>query len=196
MQATEGVLKSAFAAVDASSELRAMVVAELTAEHRHWHGLVHHGQLVASVLTNEVTGADRRRLAWAALLHDLVYDARRSDNEELSAELADRWVPPEDRTAVRALMLATKAHDLETDPLTRRFLLADMEVLWTSDPHLYAFYADGIRREYAHVPEPDYRTGRAAVLESLYAGLSDELEDDELACLNRNVGWEIARLST
>lgn len=190
IQSSAEVLEPAFEIVEASPSLRQMVTEELTSGHRHWHGLVHHGRLIETLGRADLAPIDRQRLAWAALFHDLVYDARRADNEERSAALVDRWTDDALGASVRALILASKHHDLNTDAVTRLFLLADMDVLWTADRNLYTFYADGIRREYAHVADADYRAGRNAVLTNLTGGLIATLPRSAAEQLTINVAWE------
>ena len=184
-----------FAAVNAPAEVRAEVVAALTAPTRHWHGLTHHALMLAAVVRDAPDEAARRRLIWATLLHDLVYDATAPDNEERSADRARALVPSADRDAVVAMILATKRHDLAAaDAQTRILLNADLSVLW-SEPDLYAFYAHGIRAEYAHVPAEAYRHGRAAVLTHLQQVLEPELAPSEAEALARNLDWERGMLS-
>ena len=184
-----------FAAVDAPAEVRAEVAAALTAPTRHWHGLTHHALMLAAVARDAPGDAARRRLIWATLLHDLIYDATAGDNEERSADRARALVPAGDREAVAAMILATKRHDLAAaDAETRILLTADLSVLW-SDPELYAFYARGIRAEYAHVPAEGYRAGRAAVLAHLQQVLQPELSITEAEALARNLDWERRELS-
>ena len=185
-----------FAAVDACAEVRTEIVAALTAPTRHWHGLTHHALMLAAVAHEAADEAARLRLIWATLLHDLIYDAAASDNEERSAARARALVPADDRDAVAAMILATKRHDLAAaDPVTRILLRADLSVLW-SEPDLYAFYAGGIRAEYAHVPAEAYRVGRAAVLTHLRHVLRPELTAAELEALGRNLDWEHGRLAS
>lgn len=184
-----------FAAVDAPADVRAEVAAALTAPARHWHGLTHHALMLAAVASDAPSEPARRRLIWATLLHDLIYDAAASDNEERSADRARAIVPADERDAVAAMILATRRHDLAAaDAETRILLTADLSVLW-STPALYAFYARGIRAEYAHVPADAYRTGRAAVLTHLQQVLAPELSGAEAQALDRNLDWERAQLS-
>ena len=180
--------------VAAPPALRAFVLGDLALPARHWHGLVHHALMLRAIGRNGAIGRDRARLIWATLFHDIVYDATRNDNEEASAEVARRWLSGDDADVVAALILATKRHDLDTDPVTRTLLEADLAVLWTASEQLYAFYADGIRREYGHVPDQAYRTGRTAVLTQLGGQLTAFLDEPRAACLRRNLHGEIARL--
>lgn len=158
-----------FDEVDASPAMRRFVIDELSRPERRWHGLLHHALMLRAINRSPHRGAERRRLILAVLFHDIVYDATRGDNEEASAEVARAWVIADDADTVARLILATKRHDLATDPVTRNLLEADLSVLWTPSARLYAFYAAGIRTEYAHVPEAAYRTGRAAIMMRLRA---------------------------
>jgi predicted metal-dependent HD superfamily phosphohydrolase len=184
-----------FDAVDAPARVRAEVAAALSGPDRHWHGLTHHLLMLESVSAAAPSPAARGRLIWATLLHDLIYDATASDNEERSASRARALVPAADRDAVAAMIVATQRHDLAAaDAETRILLTADLSVLWSA-PDLYAFYAHGIRAEYAHVPAAAYRAGRAAVLAHLGQALATELTGAGAAALARNLDWERAELA-
>lgn len=108
-------------------------------------------------------------LALAVWGHDLVYDPRRHDNEERSAEQFDAWLATQGaevelRQNVRSLILATRH---SSPPLTREEALlvdADLSILGAPEQEFQA-YEEGIRREYAHVPALLYRVGRRKVLQ-------------------------------
>ncbi len=114
-------------------------------------------------------------VAFSVLFHDAVYNPRAGagDNERQSAQLARAQlealgVPEAVVQAVEANVLATARHE-PTDVLGPEghqllFLDADLAVLAARPRHVYDNYAAAIRREYAHVPDPGFRAGRAAVL--------------------------------
>ena len=138
---------------------------------RFYHTLEH---AVAVVTTVESLGLQTRNsnaVSLAAWLHDVVYDSRASDNEERSARYAERlcneFSIPEGQLAT-ALILKTKSHDAGDDPDARVLLDADLAILG-ADEETYHNYAENIRREYAWVPESEYRTGRRRVLEAFLA---------------------------
>ena len=57
---------------------------------RHYHNLAHiEDCLGALARVDNLSAAEREILSEAIWWHDVVYDATRSDNEELSARLAD-----------------------------------------------------------------------------------------------------------
>lgn len=114
----------------------------------------------------------------AILLHDAVYDPRRTDNEQRSAALAQRLldgvVPAETLARTIRLVEATERHELpagvsagEADD-ARIFLDLDLSVLGAEDDAFDAYEA-GVRHEYRHVPDADFRRGRAAILAGFLA---------------------------
>ena len=156
-----------------------LVEAELRARaaygepHRHYHDERHLKECLAELdWLNGLGERDRRLLKWAILWHDAIYEPGQRNNEERSAELA-RFelsrcgVPPEDADEVARLIRATESP--RTDPgdsLGRLIVSIDLAILG-SDSSRYAEYAAGVRREYSHVPEELWRTGRALVLHRL-----------------------------
>ncbi|HET6941809.1 MAG TPA: hypothetical protein VFH89_06580 [Sphingomicrobium sp.] len=153
----------------------------------------------------ELTEPDRRRLRWALLWHDAIYDPQRGDNEERSADLAQReliqcGVCREDVDEVARLIILTKGHRVtDGDSLGALVVSIDLAILG-SDPRRYCEYAVDVRREYAHVPDDQWRIGRAAVLKSLIGhgaifpaeALRAELEDQA----RHNMARELSSLGT
>jgi predicted metal-dependent HD superfamily phosphohydrolase len=109
----------------------------------------------------------------ALWFHDAVYDARRQDNEERSAGWAARSVlaagcaePVAQR--VQALVLATRGHEDGGDPDAALLLDIDLAILGAA-PARFAEYERQVRAEYAHVPDAQFRAGRAAILAGFQA---------------------------
>jgi predicted metal-dependent HD superfamily phosphohydrolase len=76
-------------------------------------------------------------------------------------------VPEQVAAEVARLVSLTAGHATEDDDPDGELLCdADLAIL-ASDPQRYADYTAAIRREYAHVPEHDFRAGRATVLREL-----------------------------
>lgn len=149
---------------------------------RHYHGLAH---LVAfagcwnDAIAAGVPGAqeDAPTFAAALLLHDAIYDVRRTDNEAASAALArtvlPRHLPAADVHRVEALILATATHAFarpEGDALPDAmalFLDCDLAALG-ADPATYVAYAHGVAAEYVPaVGRWRYRFGRGRFLRQL-----------------------------
>ena len=76
-------------------------------------------------------------------------------------------VDPADAAEVARLIRATAKHRTDAaDRLGALLISIDLSILGT-DSEGYRLYVDGVRKEYAHVPDPLWQTGRAAVLERL-----------------------------
>lgn len=107
--------------------------------------------------------------AEAALwFHDVVYRAGAADNEYLSAQCAWRSLlrARVDRHRCReiARMIVATRHHLPYDSASAVVVDVDLAVLGSRD---YWAYERAIRREYAHIPEDIYRSGRAGLLSTL-----------------------------
>ncbi|MGN6330615.1 MAG: HD domain-containing protein [Motilibacteraceae bacterium] len=139
---------------------------------RGYHDLRHLDEVLRTVDDLAHRAADPGAVRLAAWFHDAVYDVHAADSEERSAELAGhelrRLRVAADRVAeVRRLVLLTRTHDPAPDDVDGSVLCdADLAVLAT-DPARYRDYTQGVRREYAHVPDEQFAAGRAAVLRSL-----------------------------
>ncbi|MER7752696.1 hypothetical protein [Kitasatospora sp. NPDC097643] len=134
----------------------------------HLHAALRH----VDDLAGHADDPDAVRLA--AWFHDAVYRPDRSENEERSAALAVRALTaaglPAARVAeVERLVLLTVTHRPGAGDRDGEVLCdADLAVLGGT-PEAYAAYAAAVRAEYAFVPEPDFRAGRARVLRQLLA---------------------------
>jgi predicted metal-dependent HD superfamily phosphohydrolase len=164
---------------------------------RFYHTLDHVLAVLGTVESLASHANNLNAVKLAAWLHDVIYDSKASDNEERSAEyalrLCEELVIPEGQR-VAALIRKTKTHDAGDDADAQVLLDADLAILGASEID-YQAYAVSIRREYAWVPEPEYRKGRRQVLERfltrprIFHFLS-HLEEPA----RRNLVAEIARL--
>ena len=163
-------------AVDALVEQLLLAYADPT---RGYHDLRHLAEVLDHVdqLAAEAAHPDAVRLA--AWFHDAVYTATAGPgaDEEASAQLAERRLADSGVDALTVAQVArlvrlTATHQPDDGDADGAVLCdADLAVL-ARDPAGYADYVAGVRREYAHVPEPDFRRGRAAVLRELAAAPS------------------------
>ncbi|MFF3765693.1 hypothetical protein ACFYYR_16620 [Streptomyces sp. NPDC001922] len=116
--------------------------------------------------------ADPDAVRLAAWFHDAVYRPDRSENEERSAQLAERALPEAGVSAARTAEVArlvrlTVTHDPAPGDTDGEVLCdADLAVL-AGPPQAYAAYAAAVRQEYGFVPHDAFREGRAAVLRQL-----------------------------
>lgn len=149
---------------------------------RHYHGERHLNDCLRHLdQLHDLAERERRLLQWAILWHDAIYDPERGDNEERSAELARRelldcGLDPASAEEVARLIRLTSGHRAEeSDRLGVLLVSIDLAVLG-ADPDDYHAYAAAVRREYAHLPDAAWRSGRADVLRRLIA--SDPLFPD------------------
>jgi len=144
------------------------VIAAYAEPHRHYHT----GEHIARTLGLLDGVRERlRRPAEAELavwLHDVIYDPRASDNEARSADFAARLLAgsgaaPEAAGAVRALIMATR-HEAPPEDADARYVVdADLSILGAPAAE-FDRYEGQVRREYAFVPETNWRARRPRIL--------------------------------
>jgi predicted metal-dependent HD superfamily phosphohydrolase len=141
------------------------LVAAYAAPNRYYHNLSHIEDCLGLLAgLDDLSTTDRDILTQAIWWHDVVYDPTRSDNEELSARLAEQYVAADIRDDLGRLIRLTKTHRVEPrDRLGAILISIDLSILG-AEPSRYDAYAAAIRKEFAHVPDGDYRAGRSAVL--------------------------------
>lgn len=185
---------------------RAFLVLEqkYTEKHRAYHNLSHVNALLGLSRSINEQIADRNTVAFAIWFHDAVYNTKRTDNEEKSAELAasvlERFrVPGEVIEHIQEMILATKEHRFEIPSSdVKLFLDLDLAILG-AEPAIYREYANAIRLEYRWVPAFMYRRSRRQILEaflkreSLY--FTTEMATRFESQARRNLELEITELS-
>jgi predicted metal-dependent HD superfamily phosphohydrolase len=153
-----------------------VLAAAYSSPDRHYHNLEHINEMFRVAARIGSITDDTGPLHLAVWFHDAVYDSRAKDNETRSAELAvdllgPIGVPASVLDRVKQLVHTT-AHQTRPQPVGDRdaaiLLDADLAILGASVER-YQRYAEAIRKEYAWVPEVEYRKGRAAVLEQFLA---------------------------
>jgi predicted metal-dependent HD superfamily phosphohydrolase len=164
----------------------AAVVEAWSEPHRRYHDLHHLAAVLGLVGELAAEAGDPDAVRLAAWYHDVVYDPRREDNEQRSAERARAGltglVPAERVAEVERLVLLTAGHDVAPGDRDGAVLCdADLAVL-AGPPDAYARYASAVREEYGHLPDEVFTAGRVAVLERLL-GL------DRLYRTPRAAGW-------
>jgi predicted metal-dependent HD superfamily phosphohydrolase len=139
----------------------------------------------------------------AIWFHDAVYNPRSSDNERRSAEWAARALGDAGVTAnlvqrISALVLLTRHLAPATDSAGRLLCDIDLSILGREADEFDRFER-AIRAEYAWVPEPQYRAGRARVLrgflerQPLYQTVPFRVRYEEAA--RRNLARALAHLA-
>ena len=137
--------------------------------HRRYHTFEHLAFMLDALKKCGTTFTDQSVVELAVLFHDVIYDARRNDNEARSAEFAtsvltDCSFSPVRTARVSDFILATAGHppasgddDLDT------FLDADLATLG-EPPERYKQYVADVRAEYSFVSDEQWRIGRTRVL--------------------------------
>jgi predicted metal-dependent HD superfamily phosphohydrolase len=137
---------------------------------RKYHGWEHVLACLRELDRVRRSCADRAAAELALWFHDAVYDPRAQDNEEASARLAAEWavrmgMGESSVRTVRRLILGTRHASAETGPAGDEAIIADIDLAVFGRPRReFRAYTRRIRSEYAWVPEPKYRAGRAALL--------------------------------
>lgn len=149
-------------------ELWTEIEKNYTNKKRYYHTLQHLDNLLT-----QLTEVKNEIQYWETILftlyyHDIIYNSLKSDNEEKSAELAEKRmkqisVSNETIELCKNQILATKSHIKSADGDTNYFTDADLSVLgqpWET----YSLYYKNVRKEYSIYPDFVYNQGRKKVL--------------------------------
>lgn len=143
--------------------------------HRHYHTLNHVDAMLRGAREASVEVRHPEVLRLAILFHDIIYDPRRSDNEDASIDLfcafaAEASLSPARTAAVVHLIDRTKTHRADEPQHADLALFLDLDLEVLSRQHgLYQAYAYQVRREYAYVPDALFGRGRGRLLQELLA---------------------------
>jgi predicted metal-dependent HD superfamily phosphohydrolase len=142
-------------------------------EKRHYHTLKHIEHLFFLLEKNKNLIVDWDTLVISIFYHDVIYNARKSDNEEQSAIFMQKamleiaFLKEKIEKSYRQI-LATKKHEITGDNDTDLFTDADIAILG-SDWETYQTYYQNIRKEYSIYPDFLYNNGRKKVLKHFLA---------------------------
>ncbi len=144
-----------------------------TRKGRHYHDLSH----LAYMLNWTTKCRDHLEafplVQFSTFYHDIIYDAKRQDNEARSADLARErltalGLPQKEVEVCCAQIMATQGHEATVDQDTCYLLDIDLGILGESPAH-YLNYTQCIRKEYAMFPNFMYKRGRKKVLKHFLA---------------------------
>ncbi len=127
---------------------------------RGYHNLEHLEEVLLWVDQVPLAQTDRDRLSIALFYHDAVYNGRRSDNEQASADWCQRDLG--ERAEVE-LILDTQHAAQPASELGRWMVDIDLSVLG-SDRLRFDRYETGVRKEYSWVPWFLFRRKRKQIL--------------------------------
>lgn len=151
------------------------LIARWNEPHRRYHDERHLEDVLLALNQLGVRGEEIAPVTLlAAWFHDAVYagsgsdelDSARLARESLGGlALSDSLV-----TEVSDFIVATTPGHAVQDPPAPLVHLLDADLsIFASPPWRYDEYAAAVRAEYAHVPEPDFRAGRAKILSAYLA---------------------------
>lgn len=156
-----------------SDELWAEIEKKYSSKNRYYHTLNHLDNLFV-----QLTAVKHEIQNWDCILftlfyHDIVYNSLKSDNEEKSAEIAEKrmrllLVGNNTIELCKEQILATKSHNVSTNSDTNYFTDADLSVLGQSWETYFA-YCENVRKEYSIYPDFVYNAGRKKVLNHFLA---------------------------
>jgi len=139
-------------------------------KHRYYHTLSHINACLN--LLDEVTNfiVEPFNVEVAIWFHDVIYNPKRNNNEEMSAKYAKAFLESVkldsvDIRNIERLILLTK-HPSSPETNDEKYLMdIDLSILGADDD-LYDSYESWIRKEYASVPYFLYKRGRKKALNS------------------------------
>jgi predicted metal-dependent HD superfamily phosphohydrolase len=144
-----------------------------TESHRRYHTDLHLDQCIKVINERIPYVPDLDAILLAIFFHDLVYDPRKSNNEEESAgrfaALCRRSLPIRVDLGMKVskAILATKHNGKPTDDVSRYVVDVDLSIFGVGDESYYdRNYAWPVREEYAFVPDRIYKKKRAEILQS------------------------------
>jgi predicted metal-dependent HD superfamily phosphohydrolase len=150
-------------------DVRDALVAAYGDQSRGYHDTLHLVEVLDRLveLAAGSMGFDPVVVALAAWFHDAVYDGER-DAEERSAVWAEQALAGTPYAAeVARLIRLTETHDPGPEDAAGQALCdADLAIL-ASPADRYDSYVRGVRREYAHLSDAEFASGRVAVLHDL-----------------------------
>ena len=187
---------------DNASQLWQEVEAQYAERSRHYHTMAHIENLTKDLLSVRVSFKNWYVVVFAAVYHDIIYKATKTNNEEKSADLAAQRlkgisVPSELIMRCRDFIMATKQHEPVDDEIDL-FTDADLSILGSASDS-YQLYTEQVRREYSIYPDLLYKPGRKKVLlhflEMPHIYKSTFFRDKYEAGARRNIKDELERLS-
>ena len=141
------------------------LIARYREPHRRYHTLQHLEECFAAFDEFAHFAERAADVELAVWFHDAIYDTRRNDNEQRSADLAQSATGS---ARVHRLIMATR-HEAVAHEADEK-LLVDID-LWIlgSPTQRFDEYEQQVREEYGWVPGPIYRRTRRKLLEALGA---------------------------
>ena len=160
-------------ALDDHDELHGVLIARYSEPHRKYHTVQHLDECFARFDEARELAQKAYEIELALWFHDAIYDVRRQDNEERSADWARSAAARAGAaeavcSRLHQLILATK-HDAEP-PSPDAALLVDVDLaILGAAPERFDEYERQIRDEYSWVPGFVFRRKRREILQGFVA---------------------------
>jgi predicted metal-dependent HD superfamily phosphohydrolase len=138
--------------------------------HRHYHTVRHLDHCLSELDGARKLAADPAEVEIALWFHDAIYNPHAANNEEASADWAERFLGSHAVHAarmerVRGHILATRHASPVTSPDSQLVIDVDLAILG-ADLDTYREFEVNVRREYSWVPGPIFRRKRTDILQS------------------------------
>lgn len=145
------------------------LVAAWSEPWRRYHSLQHLRECLELLDASRQLAYRPAQIELALWFHDAVYQPREQGNEERSAQWARDaaravGLSPSAIDSVSSLVMATKDHAPSRDADTQLLLDIDLAILG-AEPARFNESTAQVREEYVHVPDEQWREGRARVLQ-------------------------------
>lgn len=155
------------------AEALEQILRAYSSPERHYHNLSHLQDCLSIFDQTHHLADHPEEVELAIWFHDAVYDTRRSDNEQRSAEWAEAvaqqaGLPETILQRVSDSILATRHVDEVTRADAQLLVDVDLSILGR-EPETFWRYETNIRNEYAWVPEDTYRQERLKILNRFLA---------------------------
>ena len=136
---------------------------------RHYHNLTHIESMLSLAQSYKNRIEHYNMLILSIFYHDVIYDAKRQDNELKSWEYAQQHLKPFDLNTtelacIKANILATKDHKNPNNNSDINYMLDFDLFILGQNPEEYKTYTEQIRREYSMYPDHLYYPGRIHAL--------------------------------
>jgi predicted metal-dependent HD superfamily phosphohydrolase len=178
------------------------IVKQYSQRERYYHNLNHIESMLKLAKEFKSEISDLRTFYFSIWYHDIVYNPKRNDNEEKSAEFAqDRLsklhIDEPIQVAVRKNILATKEHSAHFETGNKDlelFLDVDLAILG-AERKVYYEYLTQIRREYHLYPNYIFNPNRVAILlkylEQPSIFRNEKMKERFEAVAKKNIEFEI-----
>ncbi len=148
------------------------ILAHWQQKHRYFHTTTHLQHILSAIKNDfeqgKISQEDREILDISAYLHDVIYNPKKQDNEQQSAELVRYFFPklPQEKIQiVEKIILETKNHE-STSTLSTLFCGYDMQIITHSSLGELWEYERQIFKEFQYLDYAIYKAGRIFLLTS------------------------------